>query len=105
YEAEAGDNYTPAGGRSMGHGASPLVDALARCPGRAGNVWVVQRHKAADAAQVCVAGGDARCMTVAAPSVGGLRLDVRGDVVNRLLHRGDLLGFLVRDLALELFLE
>src|SRR5688500_457989 len=32
-------------------------------------------------------------------------LDVRLDVVDGLLHRGDLLGFFVRDLALELFLE
>src|SRR4249919_4246777 len=32
-------------------------------------------------------------------------LDVRLDVVDRLLHGGDLLGFFVRDLALELFLE
>ena len=45
----------------------------------------------------------------AAPCSGlgtpGLRLDVRLDVVDRLLHGGDLLGFLVRDLALEFFLE
>src|SRR5690349_15878335 len=45
----------------------------------------------------------------AAPAVchgrPGLLLDVRLDVVDRLLHGGDLLGFLVRDLALELFLE
>src|SRR5690606_16489584 len=33
------------------------------------------------------------------------RLDVGLDVVDRLLHRGDLLGFLVGDLALELFFE
>src|SRR5262249_36533596 len=31
--------------------------------------------------------------------------DVRLDVVDRLLHGRDLLGFLVRDLALEFFLE
>src|SRR3546814_10541810 len=35
----------------------------------------------------------------------GLRLDVCLDVVDRLLHGGDLLGFLVGNLALELFLE
>src|SRR4249919_3678958 len=47
------------------------------------------------------------------PTIGagfaGLRdtsgLDVRLDVVDGLLHRGDLFGFLVRDLALELFFE
>src|SRR5690606_21270524 len=33
------------------------------------------------------------------------RLDVGLDVVDRLLHRGDLLGFLVGDFALELFFE
>src|SRR5690348_12457053 len=32
-------------------------------------------------------------------------LDVGLDVIHRLLHGGDLLGFLVRDLGLELFLE
>src|SRR5438477_961346 len=31
--------------------------------------------------------------------------DVRLDVVDRLLHGGDLLGFLVRDFALEFLLE
>src|SRR5690606_34574335 len=35
----------------------------------------------------------------------GLRLDVRLDGIDRLLDRSDLFGFLVRDLALELFLE
>src|SRR5690625_3937822 len=40
-----------------------------------------------------------------APRATALRLDVRLDVVDGLLDRGDLLGFLVRDLALELFLE
>src|SRR5690606_35205629 len=34
-----------------------------------------------------------------------LRLDVGLDVVDRGLHGADLLGFLVRDLALEFFLE
>src|SRR3970282_1505540 len=33
------------------------------------------------------------------------RLDVRLDVIDCLLHRGDLLGFLVGDLALELFFQ
>ncbi|SON76488.1 hypothetical protein XFF6166_180015 [Xanthomonas citri pv. fuscans] len=32
-------------------------------------------------------------------------LDVSLDVVDRLLHRGDLLGLFVRDLALELFFQ
>src|SRR5688572_533714 len=32
-------------------------------------------------------------------------LDVSLDVVDRLLHRGDLLGLFVRDFALELFFE
>src|SRR4051812_29253883 len=35
----------------------------------------------------------------------GLLLDVAFDVIDRLLHVSDLLGFLVGDLALELFLE
>src|SRR4249919_1649221 len=35
----------------------------------------------------------------------GSGLDVRLDVIDRLLHRGDLLGLFVRDLALELFFE
>src|SRR5690606_38340771 len=35
----------------------------------------------------------------------GLRLDVRLDVVDGLLHRGDLLGVFVRDFALELFFQ
>src|SRR5689334_6959053 len=34
-----------------------------------------------------------------------LALAVRLDVVDRLLHRGDLLGLLVRDLGLELLLQ
>src|SRR6185503_938788 len=34
-----------------------------------------------------------------------LLLQVRVDIVHGLLHRGDLLGFFVRDLALELFLQ
>src|SRR5690606_27637920 len=41
----------------------------------------------------------------ASPRTTALRLDVGLDVVDGLLHRGDLLGLLVRDLALELFLE
>src|SRR5690606_36606608 len=36
---------------------------------------------------------------------GDSGLDVGLDVVDRLLHRSDLLGFFVRDLALELFFE
>src|SRR5690606_3872820 len=36
---------------------------------------------------------------------GDSGLDVGLDVIDRLLHRSDLLGFLVGDLALELFLE
>src|SRR5690606_11531057 len=54
--------------------------------------------EAASAAPGC----HARCGAGAAWWSG---LDVGLDVVDRLLHRSDLLGFLVRDLALELFLE
>jgi hypothetical protein len=38
-------------------------------------------------------------------TAAGSGLDVRLDVVDRLLHSRDLLGFLVRDLALEFFFQ
>src|SRR6476659_6271402 len=56
----------------------------------------------------CVRGPEKHRAAQARPRLSarwGSGLDVGLDVVDRLLHGGDLLGFLVRDLALELFLE
>src|SRR6185437_4891095 len=70
---------------------------------RAPHFQITPKRKLRPRAQLSVQTESKRPAARAADGASGL--DVRLDVVNRLLHGGDLFGFFVGNLGLELFLE
>src|SRR6185436_217964 len=78
----------------------PIPVTTTRRRDMAGNT----RGRRLSAPGCCAARGSARRRSAAA-RCSGLLFHVRADEIDRLLDGGDLLGFLVRDLGLEFFLE